>query len=449
MSEEDKEKNRNEIIEKNQNEKKSHLLLLTLDEFINKKKLTKFTSKSNKKWIYFQPKNDIINLENNNKALEPIKLEQKSNNSMILENWKELQKSIKEKISLHELMIEKQMQDNSQLKEKFREYYNIKLKCRKEYEIINNLGNDKQKDKEYIINDNIEKDLLDTCEPIKNFLFLLRNNPEYIVKLKYILNDDKEKINSFVELLCNQFYDNILIPSQNQNNLELGNLIFKLLEDEIITMNSATIDDFLNDNSFIGKFFTVYLRKDEFRLFFGKILKPILLTIDNQDDDCLDLSLINIKAKLNKKEKFKEKTALNPNNKDISNNKEDEVNFSLLYKDIKKSKVIFKKIIDLDMDSSEIQLKNDCDINSIIKDNIKNSQKQKEIKIKENSSSNSENNCQPQNTTSESLIKEELNLEYNEELTHDKIISMILKEKNKDLREFFIKKYNNERIQTK
>ena len=45
MSEEDKEKNRNEIIEKNQNEKKSHLLLLTLDEFINKKKLTKFTSK--------------------------------------------------------------------------------------------------------------------------------------------------------------------------------------------------------------------------------------------------------------------------------------------------------------------------------------------------------------------------------------------------------------------
>ena len=438
MSEEDKEKNRNEIIEKNQNEKKSHLLLLTLDEFINKKKLTKFTSKSNKKWIYFQPKNDIINLENNNKALEPIKLEQKSNNSMILENWKELQKSIKEKISLHELMIEKQMQDNSQLKEKFREYYNIKLKCRKEYEIINNLGNDKQKDKEYIINDNIEKDLLDTCEPIKNFLFLLRNNPEYIVKLKYILNDDKEKINSFVELLCNQFYDNILIPSQNQNNLELGNLIYKLLEDEIITMNSATIDDFLNDNSFIGKFFTVYLRKDEFRLFFGKILKPILLTIDNQDDDCLDLSLINIKAKLNKKEKFKEKTALNPNNKDISNNKEDEVNFSLLYKDIKKSKVIFKKIIDLDMDSSEIQLKNDCDINSIIKDNIKNSQKQKEIKIKENSSSNSENNCQPQNTTSESLIKEELNLEYNEELTQDKIISMILKEKNKDLKDFFI-----------
>ena len=124
--------------------------------------------------------------------------------------------------------------------------------------------------------------------------------------MKYILNDNKEKINSLVELLCNQFYDNILIPAQNQNNPELGNLIYKLLEDEIITMNSATIDDFLNDNSFIGKFFTVFLRKDEFRLFFGKILKPILITIDNQDDDCLDVSLLNIKAKLNKVEKIKE-----------------------------------------------------------------------------------------------------------------------------------------------
>ena len=110
-----------------------------------------------------------------------------------------------------------------------------------------------------------------------------------------------------VELLCNQFYDNILIPSQNQDNPELGILIYKLLEDEIISMNSATVDDFLNNNSFSGKFLTTYVKKDEFRLFFGKLLKPLILSIDNQDDNYLDLSIINIKSNLNKKEREKEK----------------------------------------------------------------------------------------------------------------------------------------------
>ena len=110
-----------------------------------------------------------------------------------------------------------------------------------------------------------------------------------------------------VELLCNQFYDNILIPSQNQDNPELGILIYKLLEDEIISMNSATVDDFLNNNSFLGKFLTTYVKKDEFRLFFGKLLKPLILSIDNQDDNYLDLSIINIKSNLNKKEREKEK----------------------------------------------------------------------------------------------------------------------------------------------
>ena len=228
MSEEENKNDKNEIIINKIEEPKNQLTLLTLDEYDNRKKLTKFTSKSNKRWIYFKPK--IINPEENNKILESKKQAQRPDNSKILEKWKELQKSIKEEISLEELMIEKQMQDNSQLKEKFREYYNVKLKCRKEYEIINNIGNDKQKEKDYVINNNIERDLLDTCEPIKNFLFLMRNNADYIVKLKYLLTDEKEKVNSLVELLCNQFYDNILIPSQNQNNVELGILIKYLIQ---------------------------------------------------------------------------------------------------------------------------------------------------------------------------------------------------------------------------
>ena len=277
MSEEEKNNEPEIIIEKKDDLKKSELKLMTLDEYNKKNRLTNFTPKSNKKWIFFQPKkNNVINEEQNKKE-EPDKLLEKKDNSKILEKWKELQKSIKETLSLEELMVEKQMQDNSQLKDKFKEYYGIKLKCRKEYEIINNLENGKQKEKEYIISDNIERELLDTCEPIKNLLFLMRNRPDYIVKIKNLIKDDKDEVNSLVELLCNQFYDNILIPSQNQNNPELGILIYKLLEDEIISMNSATVDDFLNNNSFLGKFLSTYVKKDEFRLFFGKLLKPYYL----------------------------------------------------------------------------------------------------------------------------------------------------------------------------
>ena len=450
MSEEEKNNDENEIIIENKEKKpKSQLLLLTLDEYNKKNSLTHFTPKSNKRWIYYHPKKNI-NSEEANKILENNKLELKPDNSQILEKWKELQKSIKEEISLEELMIEKQMQDNSQLKEKFREYYNIKLKCRREYEIINNLGNDKIREKEYVINEDIERELLDTCEPIKNFLFLLRNNYDYIVKLKHILPNDKDKTDSLVELLCNQFYDNILIPSQNQNNVELEILIYKLLEDEIITMNSATIDDFLNDNTFIGKFLSVYVRKDEFRLFFGKLLKPIILAIDNKEEDCLDVSITNIKSKLNKKEKIKDKekpgqNSININSsisKDISNNKDDETDFNilfkeLLYKDIKKSTVIFKKNSDLDEEKSQIKFNNEDNIN-INKNNINLSNKDEEINTNENIFSNSDNNLPNIRKRSKSIYEGEFNLEYSEDLTQEKLIKIILKEQNKDMKDFYI-----------
>ena len=396
MSEEEKNHENKIIIEQKEDFQRSELTLLTLDEYNKQNRLTKFTPKSNKKWRFFQPKNNNINKEEQGKNKESKKLIEKENNSKILEKWKELQKSIKETLSLEELMIEKQMQDNSQLKEKFKEYYGVKLKCRKEYETINNLESGKQKEKEYIISDNIERELLDTCEPIKNLLFLMRNRPDYIVKIKNLIKEDKDEVNSLVELLCNQFYDNILIPSQNQNNPELSNLIYKLLEDEIISMNSATVEDFLNNNSFLGKFLTTYVKKDEFRLFFGKLLKPLILSIDNQDDDCLDLSIINIKSKLNKKEREKEKEK----EKSVSNKiniKEDEFDFKNLYKDIKRTTIVFKKNKDLD-------------------DDVKKDEEKNNIKNDEN----------------------ENNPEYFVELTQDVLISKIRNEKDKDMKDFYI-----------
>ena len=423
MSEEKKNDENTIIIEPKQNIEKSQLSLLTFDEYNKKNSLTKFTRKSNKKWIYFQPKLKNINPEEK-QILESTNIEKKEDNSKVLDKWKELQKSIKEAISLEELMIEKQMQDNSQLKEKFREYYNVKLKCRNEYETINNLYSSRQREKEYVISDNIERELLDTCEPIKNLMFLLRNRSEYIIKLKNLLIDDNEDVNSLVELFCNQFYDNILIPSKSQNNTELGILIYKLLEDEIISMMSATLDEFLNNNSFIGKFLSVYIRKDEFRLFFGKLLKPILLSIENKDDECLDISIINIKSKLNKieRQKEKEKGGSIGNINVKSSNKEEELDFNSLYKDIKKTTIEFKKNIDLDDESYKLQ--NNKEVNNNLNNNIIPNQDKKII------NENLENNPQQNN--------DEFNFEYLDELTQDKIIQKILSEENKDIKDFYI-----------
>ena len=415
MSEEEKEKNKEDkTISENKINKPqiSNLSLLSIHDFKERNKKTKFTSKSNNRWIFIKEKDNNQNNQkeqkecNNNLNIKKINTNIEEKVSKTLEKWKNLQKTIKEELSLQELMIEKQKQDNSQLKDKFREYYKVKLKSRKEYENIKNLDlspRQKIKNKEYVLDNNIERVLLDTCEPIKNLMFLFRNNYDYTIKLLSLIgdHDDKESINSLVELLCNQFYDNILIPNQNQDNLELSIFLYKLLEDDIISMNSASIDEFLSENNFLGKFISSYVRKDEFRLFFGKLLNPILLNIENSDDDCLDISLANIKSKLFKKEKDRDKKSPNtsPNTSiSISTNKDDNFDLNILYKDIKKTSIEFKK--NLDFENEEI-------IN---------------------------NNEQKDNND----IKEEFNLEYFEELNQDKLINKILNEKNKDMKDFYI-----------
>ena len=134
MKEEEEKNNDNENninLETKIDEPKYSLSLLSIHDFQEKRKKTNFTSKTNNRWIYIKDKKDNINPkeaqnEINNKEIDSNLDEEKVLKT--LEKWKNLQKSIKEELSLEELMIEKQKQDNSQLKEKFRDYYKVKLK---------------------------------------------------------------------------------------------------------------------------------------------------------------------------------------------------------------------------------------------------------------------------------------------------------------------------------
>ena len=429
MSEEEKEKNKEE---KNLKPQQSTLSLLTIHNYHERNKKTKFTSKANNRWIFIKENSNQSASKEisqvNIKKVETDKIDEEKVGKT-LEKWRNLQKSIKEELSLEELMIEKQRQDNSQIKEQFKKYYEVKLNSRKELEKINNIDNilkQKNKEKIYELDNNVEKILLDTSEPIKNLLFLFRNNSDYIIKLISLIgeNDDKEKINSLVELFCNQFYDNILISSQNQDNVEISILIYKLLEDDIISMNSAAIDDFLSDNTFIGKFISLYVKKDKFKLFFGKLLSPILLAIDNSDEDCLDISLANIKSKLLKQKKERLKS---PNTSPDTSLYNDNFDLNVLYKDISPTGISFKKNVDFDEgDKLNVEINNDNKKENNIENYVVNVDKniiqEKENELLINKRDN----------------KDDVKVDYSVELNQEKLIDKILNEKNKDMKDFFI-----------
>ena len=120
------------------------------------------------------------------------------------------------------------------MKTYFKEYYTTKLDIRKTFDDIKKLENDGFDNiKELYIENNIIKVLLQATQPIKNLLFLFRNDYNYITKLVSLIEeqDKDEQIDSLAQLFCNQFYDNILIPNPEQEELLI--LIYKLFAEEI------------------------------------------------------------------------------------------------------------------------------------------------------------------------------------------------------------------------
>ena len=325
----------------------------------------------------------------------------------IVKKWLILQKIIKEEITLEDVIISQQKNDYDHLQDYFKEYYSTKLNIRKTLEDINKINQNYYKNLQQLsIEENVEKILMQITEPIKNLLFLFRNNYNYIVKLVSLIDDqdDEEKIESLAQLFCNQFYDNILIPNPEQTELLL--LIYKLFADEIAPMNSALLDDFLNDSSFLGKFCSSYMNKQEYKLYLSLILNPLILSIENETNDCSEMSLLSIRdyIKNNIKEK---KMNINSENENINLNE-------ILFTNIPKSHIIYKKLDELEAEhEEESQRKNNTEVDS-----------QSKNKEDENKTENKEDI--------------QFNEEYKEQLTVEKINNLISHEKNKDMKDFYL-----------
>ena len=256
-----------------------------------------------------------MNDESNPKKIVPInekklsikkEANNKSNVEIILQNWSRLQKIIKEEMILKKVIIEQQKLDFIKLKSNFIEYYNTKLKIREVYEDIELLKNEKAQNKQIIFEKNINYN--NKIKSIAELLFVFRNNYDYVIKLCEIIESNKnteEKneyaIKSITELLCNQFYDNILIPNPEQEELLI--LIYKLIEKDIAQMNtnSPDINNFLSKNTFVYRFIKYLMRKSNIKTFLSKLLGPLFLSIEEYSED-LDLSFFDFQNEENDEE---------------------------------------------------------------------------------------------------------------------------------------------------
>ena len=127
-----------------------------------------------------------------------------------------------------------------------------------------------------MIEKELEEVLCDIHENISELMFLFRNNYDYIIVLISLISDDddNEKILSFAELFSVQFYENILIPNPKKEELLL--LIFKLLEKEISQMICTSTEDFLEDDTFLGKFIISFNKRQELTGFLSSILSSLI-----------------------------------------------------------------------------------------------------------------------------------------------------------------------------
>ena len=370
-----------------------------------------------------------------------------------IENWLGLQKVVKELESLEEMMDEQHEDHMKNLTSKLIELFTLKIKSRNIYDDIKFLklsaevNSSAKRPLDYYIEENNDTILVGAKESITKFLFIIRENYDYIPKIASFLreNTSREKLESLAELFCNQFYDNVLISDPEQEELLI--CIYKLLEFEINKMHVANSEQFLDDSTFVGIFMTVFSKQHDLSVFVANLLNKTMYAVENKTEGCFDLSLYAIqrffkrdekkkkeeekeldKGKKEKKdEEKKEKKEKENEDKKIRNKKKEEL-IKTIFKVIKKTEIHFKQNFELEADIEE---ENKKDLNIINENSNENEQEEKNevIEIKK------ENKEDKKEDENEKNNKEEIKI--GENLTFNKLMKKIKKEKNPDLKSLY------------
>ena len=370
-----------------------------------------------------------------------------------IENWLDLQKVVKELESLEEMMDEQHEDHMKNLTSKLIELFTLKIKSRNIYDDIKFLklsaevNSSAKRPLDYYIEENNDTILVGAKESITKFLFIIRENYDYIPKIASFLRENysREKLESLAELFCNQFYDNVLISDPEQEELLI--CIYKLLEFEINKMHVANSEQFLDDSTFVGIFMTVFSKQHDLSVFVANLLNKTMYAVENKTEGCFDLSLYAIqrffkrdekkkkeeekeldKGKKEKKdEEKKEKKEKENEDKKIRNKKKEEL-IKTIFKVIKKTEIHFKQNFELEADIEE---ENKKDLN-IINENSNENEQEEKNEIIEIKKENKEDKKEDEN---EKNNKEEIKI--GENLTFNKLMKKIKKEKNPDLKSLY------------
>ena len=376
----------------------------------------------------------IFNKKKSNN-IENISEEQKQNLvEKIINKWLNLQKIIKEEITLEEVIIKQQQDDTDNLKSFFTKYYQTKLNTRKNWKDINKLLlEDKGSNiSSYSIKEDLGASFHDASDPIKNLFFILRNNYDYITKLISLIRPgdfltNVDNINSLVELLNNNFYENILIPNPEQKELLI--LIYKLLENEILSMGGINPENFLKEESFIGIFLSSFAKKQEILGYFSMILNPLILSIDDDDsNECLDMSINNIIKYIDSSAKNMKKSISRAQSieKKINLNLDLDIK-EFLFNEIPKTKIKFKNSFELEAEKEKEDELNYSSNDEFMTDSDKNiiyiSKKRRSI-IQKNKLNFG--------------IGNEYNKEYKHDLNQKRLIEKIYKENDLEMKNVYL-----------
>ena len=372
-----------------------------------------------------------------------------------INNWLSLQKIVKELESLEEMMDEQHEDHIENLEKKVMELFRLKIESRKIFNDIKFLklkaeGNSSVKrPPDYYIEEKNDTILVGAKESITKFLFIIRENFDYIPKIVSFLDENtlkREKLESLAELFCNQFYDNVLIPNPEQEELLI--CIYKLLEFEINKMYTANSEQFLNDSNFVGIFMTVFSKQHDLNVFVANLLNKIIYAVENKTEGCFDLSFYAIQRffKRDERKKREEEKELEKDRKDkkedekkvepVKENEEqkkkkdkkktEEIN--KIFKIIQKTKIHFKHNLELE---ANIEEENKKDLNLKVNNN-----KNNKIIEKENEQENEIIEIKLEDEKDKKNKKEVEKIE--EELTFNKLMKKVKNEKNSDLKALYI-----------
>ena len=232
-------------------------------------------------------------------------------NDKIFRKWKELQ----------DIVIGEKYLIDSLLKDKNNDYIDIKnlicdyseTKC-KILQLMNKNNNEINKVNENDVKIEFFQEDNSLYQNIEKFLFFLRKNIDYVMEMILIIGKENNsnsvrEINSFIDLLLYNFYDEFPIKEKSKNK-QIMLIIYKLLENEIYKMDFAISDTFITSNYILDRILSGFLYKNDFLKYLEKILNPLVNSIEKEveEKNIVNLSLIEIQNNIISK--------INPNDND-------------------------------------------------------------------------------------------------------------------------------------